>query len=108
MRARRRVDIPVLVVYEGGDAEWRESLRRLHGEAPSRGRRWLRLPTLRDAQLWPIVVLMLAYLVGSGVLAVTVDRGFALNDAFAVVLFGVVLAWLWLDERRWRRRGRSS
>jgi hypothetical protein len=41
-----------------------------------------------------IAALMLVYLTGSTILAIRVDRGFLLNDAMALVAFGVILGGL--------------
>jgi hypothetical protein len=101
-RADRMFDLPVLHVFEGGDEAWRDSSGRMRAyvargssEPPedSRGREW---PPIRA---WHIAALMALYLVGTTSLALTVDRGFFLNDAFAIVIFAVILVWLAVEER---------
>lgn len=47
-----------------------------------------------------IAVLMLVYLTGSTILALRVDQGFFLNDAMALVMFGVILGGLAYASRR--------
>lgn len=53
--------------------------------------------------LLAIVALMLVYLGLAAGLALQYDRQFFMNDAFALVLFGVVLIALLVGERRVRR-----
>ena len=47
---------------------------------------------------------MLGYLTGSLALAITVDRGFLLNDAVALVLFTLMLGAIAFEERANLRR----
>jgi surfactin synthase thioesterase subunit len=50
------------------------------------------------------VILMLVYLAVATTLALRVDRGFFLNDAVALVLFGALLGGMIAFERSERRR----
>jgi len=110
-RIERREKIPVLHAYRGADEPWRgerdrpvgllvrwwgrtrlgENLK--SGEPPrapvAPGRR----------ELWPVAVLMLLYLAGGLILALTVNQGFYLNDAVALVVYSVVVGGLLLAMR---------
>ena len=113
-RAQRSVDVPVLVAIPGDDEAWQESFAALEEyqrtgipaahAPPDRPSRFFARPSI-----WTIVLLMFIYLSGSAVLAVTVDRGFLLNDAVALVLFALMLGAIayeeWAGLRRLFRRG---
>ncbi len=62
--------------------------------APSTAERTGASPTRR--QLLPVLLLMLVYLAGGLVLAITVNRGFLLNAAVALVLYSSVIGGLLL------------
>ncbi len=108
-RARRSVDIPVLLAIPGDDQAWEDSLEALE-ESQRSGRRLgeaeERAPGRIFARpsIWIIVLLMLGYLTGSLVLAISVDRGFLLNDAVALVLFTLMLGAIAFEERANLRR----
>jgi hypothetical protein len=107
-QARKRVSIPVLPVYEGGDAEWHDAIR--EWRMPSYLRRQQdpqsRFGWLPRIQVWHIVALVAVYLTIMTTLAFTADRGFLRNDVIALTFFGLILAWHVISERPSRSRRR--
>jgi len=113
-RLRESIDAPVIVVHEENEAEWPAVLATL--EARSAGTSgWSPVPEGAGTgiKLWHIALAMSVYITGTLMLMLLVDRRFLLNDIVAIVLFGLILSWLALDERRSRaeeatrrRRGR--
>ena len=103
-RAQRSIDIPVLVAIPGDEEAWDASFE-IFEEYQRSGRQPVETVERAPRQffsrpsIWVIVLLMFVYLAGSAVLALSVDRGFFLNDAFALVLFALMLGAIAFDER---------
>ncbi|MFN8586008.1 MAG: hypothetical protein U0446_11940 [Dehalococcoidia bacterium] len=104
--------LPVFHAYRGWLEPWREGRQRPPGRL---ARLWRRTrfeqrrdptePALRPEppkgrDLLPVAALMLCYLAGGLTLALTVNRGFYLNDAVAIVVYTVVIGGLLLVMRR--------
>lgn len=96
----QRAGLPVFHLYEGKPELWRRvpapRMPRL-----SRWWEWTRLqssaaePAVPSRQQYvPILLLMAAYLIGGLILALTVNPGFLLNDAVALVVYTVVIGGL--------------
>jgi hypothetical protein len=96
---------PVIVAHEGNEAEWPAVWASLEEQSGERGG-WVGVPDGVGVgiKLWHIALAMSIYIVGTLSLMVLVDRRFILNDIVAFVLFGLILVWLALDERRRRAR----
>lgn len=97
--ADRRFALPVVHVCDGCEAETRLGAA---GRSTSDGaaRRLPALPRLHGrGALAAVVGLAGLYLALAAVLALTVDRGFFVNDAIALVVFAVFLGGLLLGER---------
>ena len=94
----------MLVAIPGDEEAWDASFEIFEEYQRSGGQR---VETVKRAprqffsrpSIWVIVLLMFVYLAGSAVLALSVDRGFFLNDAFALVLFALMLGAIAFDER---------
>jgi hypothetical protein len=96
---------PVFVVHEENESEWPSVLADLERRTAGRGG-WRPVPegVGTGIRLWHIALAMSVYIAGTLSLMVLVDRRFILNDIVAFVLFGLILGWLALDERRRRAR----
>ena len=95
-QAERRFPIPVLHVCEGREnVAW--SLPAEPTEPAPWRRRAAAVSTGRGLLI--VVILAVAYLLGSALLALTVDRRFFVNDALALIVFAVFIAGLYLIER---------
>jgi hypothetical protein len=103
----RRTGLPAFHTFIGIPDPWR---RRPEPRMPRLARWWARtrlaspdteqprvVPTRR--QLLPMVCLIVAYLIGGLLLAFTVNRGFLLNDAVALVVYTLVFGGLFLVSR---------
>ena len=105
-RIERQAGIPVFHAYRGADEPWRDERERPAGRL---GRWWRRTrfeeagdpgaqpgprAVLGRRELWPVAALMLLYLAGGLTLALTVNRGFYLNDAVALVIYSAVVGGL--------------
>lgn len=112
-QAERRIGIPLYHVYNGSERDWAQPVVSRVAVQPGRLERLLQRLTepgnarggsawdrLRARGLAPILAFMGLYLTIGLVLAVTVDRGFLLNDLLAIVVFGVLLLGLLALERR--------
>lgn len=97
---------PVIVVHEENEAEWPAVLASLEARTAG-GEGWRPVPegVGTGIRLWHIALAMSVYIVGTLSLMVLVDRRFILNDIVAITLFGLILGWLALDERRRRAGG---
>jgi hypothetical protein len=105
-RLRETALAPVIVAHEANEAEWPSVLATLEEQSGGKGA-WVPVPVGvgTGIKLWHIALAMSFYIAGTLSLMVLVDRRFILNDIVAVALFGLILGWLALDERR--RRGRD-
>lgn len=110
-RIEDRSGLPVFHAYRGWAEPWREGRQRPPGrlarvwrrtrfeEPPRPGEPHLRPRPPQRRELLPVAALMLCYLAGGLTLALTVNRGFYLNDAVAIVVYTVVIGGLLLAMR---------
>lgn len=114
VRARLEAEsgLPVFHAYRGWLEPWREGRQRPPGrvarlwrrtrleERREPGQPFLRPEPPKARDLLPVLALMLCYLAGGLTLALTVNRGFYLNDAVAIVVYTVVIGGLLLVMHR--------
>lgn len=114
VRARLEAEsgLPVLHAYRGWFEPWREGRQRPPGrlarlwrrtrfeERREPGQPYLRPEPPKGRDLLPVAALMLCYLAGGLTLALTVNRGFYLNDAVAIIVYTLVIGGLLLVMRR--------
>lgn len=111
-RIEEATGLPAFHAYRGWLEPWREGRQRPPGRIARLWRRtrfephrdpgepFLRPKPPNGRELLPVGVLMFCYLAGGLTLALTVNRGFYLNDAVAIVVYTVVIGGLLLVMRR--------
>lgn len=107
-RLQRRLALPVIHVCEGGDGAWagRSKVAEVPIPPPARTLAPAAQPRFvppARASRWPVLIaLTVAYLLLTAGLALGVNRAFFLVDAIAIVVFTILLAGVWMMERRGR------
>jgi hypothetical protein len=101
----RRLGLPVIHVSGSANPTWRplNALKNALARIPiprSVRTLWQRLDEDGLSGVVVIAALMALYLLGSAVLAVTVDRTFFLNDLIAIAVFSAIIGWMLLSRRR--------